>query len=87
MESNSTQNEEAGSEKESGDPPSMDTGPGSQGNRKKLAAASGKERVRWTTELHEKFVIAVESLGGATKAKVNTLIIHWPYVVALVTDI
>ncbi|KAF8042279.1 hypothetical protein BT93_A0794 [Corymbia citriodora subsp. variegata] len=29
---------------------------------------SGKERLRWTQELHDRFVAAVEQLGGADRA-------------------
>jgi hypothetical protein len=33
-------------------------------NRLPEAATSQKQRIRWTTELHDLFVDAVKSLGG-----------------------
>ncbi|KAG1354307.1 putative protein PHOSPHATE STARVATION RESPONSE 2 [Cocos nucifera] len=38
------------------------------GSMQSCGAATGKQRIRWTHELHEQFVEAVNHLGGAMKA-------------------
>lgn len=37
----------------------------------RVVAASSKQRLRWTTELHERFVEAVTQLGGPESESLN----------------
>ncbi|MQL99467.1 hypothetical protein Taro_032195, partial [Colocasia esculenta] len=41
---------------------------GSQGNNRPTTGANGKQRLRWTSDLHDRFVDAIAQLGGPDRA-------------------